>query len=143
MERHLSEKETAENIGIERDVYVRLESGGIDLNFDKFVRIAKFFRCSLEDLLDESKEIRNHPPYDEVDEEVTEIRNDTGIITKFNIGDVVWLMENNKPISAKVNSIVINIVSRGSVHSVIYLVRDKRMTESYMYASKEELLKSF
>lgn len=67
--------------------------------------------------------------------------------TKFNIGDTVHFMHSNKPTISKVHKITVDISSSGS--SSIFYLNDpddykklKGLHESFLFSSKEELIKS-
>ena len=66
------------------------------------------------------------------------------IETKFNIGDSIWYMDNNKACNRSVSSIIIRITEYGV--SVGYYVSKPRksitLDEKLVFSSKEELIKS-
>ena len=71
------------------------------------------------------------------------------IETKYNIGDEVWLMYENKAVSAQVISmkIVVEELMFGTIIvSIYYRIKnrhlDREISELHIYASKVELLKS-
>lgn len=66
------------------------------------------------------------------------------IETRFNVGDAVWFMQNNKPDTSKVIAIKVEANrSITAVHCVIdYYGVEESMYEKYLFATKEELIAS-
>ena len=68
------------------------------------------------------------------------------IETKFNIGDEVWFMKENKPTKKVVDFIEIIAASTTSKSFIQYGLKMEgvveRVTEKYLFPTKEELLKS-
>lgn len=68
------------------------------------------------------------------------------IKTKYNIGDEVWVMYDNKPSKRAVDFIEIIVASTTSKGFIQYGLKMEgvveRMTEKYLFSTKEELLKS-
>ena len=68
------------------------------------------------------------------------------IETKYNIGDEVWVMYDNKPSKRAVDFIEIIVASTISKGFIQYGLEMEgvveRMTEKYLFSTKEELLKS-
>ena len=68
------------------------------------------------------------------------------IETKFNIGDEVWFMKENKPTKKVVDFIEIIAASTTSKSFIQYGLKMEvvveRVTEKYLFSTKEELLKS-
>ena len=71
------------------------------------------------------------------------------IETKFNIGDVVWLMKENKPTTRVVSFIEIIAASTTSECFIQYGLKVEgvkgiveRVVENHLFSTKEELLKS-
>lgn len=68
------------------------------------------------------------------------------IETKFNIGDEVWFMKENKPTKKVVDFIEIITASTTSKSFIQYGLKMEgvveRVTEKYLFSTKEELLKS-
>ena len=68
------------------------------------------------------------------------------IETKFNIGDEVWFMKENKPTKKVVDFIEIITASTTSKSFIQYGLKMEgvveRVTEKYLFPTKEELLKS-
>lgn len=65
------------------------------------------------------------------------------IETKFNIGQEVWLIKNNKPQTIKVSCIEIIAASVVSKPCIRYGCGNfERYAESHLFPTKEELLKS-
>lgn len=68
------------------------------------------------------------------------------IETKFNIGDEVWFMKENKPTKKVVNFIEIVTASTTSKSFIQYGLKMEdtveRVTEKHLFSTKEELLKS-
>ena len=68
------------------------------------------------------------------------------IETKFNIGDEVWFMKENKPTKKVVSFIEIIAASTTSKSFIQYGLKTEgvveRMTEKHLFQTKEELLKS-
>lgn len=62
------------------------------------------------------------------------------IKTKFNIGDVAYFMYNDKIIHRKITSIYIVINDNES--SISYVLQGHLKTESNLFSSKDELIKS-
>lgn len=68
------------------------------------------------------------------------------IETKFNIGDKVWLMWNNKAVQSKVKEIFIGVeqkrISEG--YALEYRISEyhRALTSEELFPTKEELLKS-
>lgn len=66
--------------------------------------------------------------------------------TKFNIGDVVWLMKENKPTTRVVSFIEIIAASTTSECFIQYGLKVEgiveRVVENHLFSTKEELLKS-
>lgn len=69
--------------------------------------------------------------------------------TKFNIGDEVWTMENNKAVSGSIKELIINICINGKI-TIKYIIKvlwksqiwDTTRCEEELFPTKEELLKS-
>lgn len=68
------------------------------------------------------------------------------IETKFNIGDEVWIMKDNKPFSFKINQISVNITTNQNYHNPldIQIKYSKEHVIDWIYegkcfATKEEL----
>lgn len=68
------------------------------------------------------------------------------IETKYSIGDVVWLMKENKPTKRVVDFIEIITASTTSKSFIRYGLKMgnevERVVESHLFPTKEELLKS-
>lgn len=68
------------------------------------------------------------------------------IETKFNIGDEVWFMKENKPTKKVVDFIEIITASTTSKSFIQYGLKMEgvveRVAEKYLFSTKEELLKS-
>lgn len=68
------------------------------------------------------------------------------IETKFNIGDVVWLMKENKPTTRVVSFIEIIAASTTSECFIQYGLKVEgiveRVVENHLFSTKEELTKS-
>ena len=71
------------------------------------------------------------------------------IETKYNIGDEVWLMYENRDVTAQVISIkmIVEELMFGTIIvNIYYRIKnqhfDREISEPHIYASKEELLKS-
>ena len=71
------------------------------------------------------------------------------IETKYNIGDEVWLMYENRAVTAKVISMKVTVeeLMFGTIiENIYYRIKnqrfDREISEPHIYASKEELLKS-
>lgn len=69
------------------------------------------------------------------------------IETKYNIGDVVWLMKENKPTTQVVSFIEIIVASTTSECFIQYGFKTggviaERVVENHLFSTKEELLKS-
>lgn len=69
--------------------------------------------------------------------------------TKFNLGDEVWTMENNKAVSGSIKELTINICINGKI-TIKYTIKvlwksqiwDTTRYEEELFPTKEELLKS-
>ena len=62
------------------------------------------------------------------------------ISTKYNIGDTVWFMHDNKCVSKKVENINIDVY-----HKYVQYMFDENsiwLSEKHLFSTKEELLKS-
>lgn len=73
------------------------------------------------------------------------------IETKYNIGDVVWFIDNNMATQSKIRSIVIEVGGVGSIikRHILYRMyvddiirRNPLVRESDLFPTKEELIKS-
>lgn len=71
------------------------------------------------------------------------------IETKYNIGDEVWLMYDNRAVTAQVISmktIVEELMFGTIIVNIYYRIKnihfDREISEPHIYAAKEELLKS-
>lgn len=63
--------------------------------------------------------------------------------TKFEIGDIVWFIDNNRAIYLEVTGITISLDFNADVEIVYSLhFEDKKLEESKLFKTKEELLKS-
>ena len=64
------------------------------------------------------------------------------ITTKYDVGDVVWIMDSDKPRHAEIEAV--NFVANSQMQSVTYNIRgvSKRRSEEDVFASKEKLLKA-
>jgi hypothetical protein len=63
--------------------------------------------------------------------------------TKFEIGDIVWFIDNNRAIYLEVTGITISLDFNADVEIVYSLhFDDKKLEESKLFKTKEELLKS-
>lgn len=60
------------------------------------------------------------------------------ISTKYNIGDTVWFMHDNKCVSKKVENINIDVYHK----YVQYMFDEIWLSEKHLFSTKEELLKS-
>lgn len=69
------------------------------------------------------------------------------IETKYNIGDEVWFMKENKPTTRVVNFIEIIVLPTKSKSFIRYGLKRgsdaERVVESLLFPTKEELIKSF
>lgn len=67
------------------------------------------------------------------------------ITTKYNIGDTVWFMEDNKAHAAEVKSIELFIV-QSKLHEIYSIShpsgKDSKLHVDYLFPSKQELLAS-
>ena len=65
------------------------------------------------------------------------------IETKYNIGDTVWLLTNNKAVSGEVKKIDL-VITSDSCHEVCAVALDKvhQFHVSYLFPSKQALLES-
>jgi hypothetical protein len=67
------------------------------------------------------------------------------IETKYNIGDEVWLLYNNKAVSSRIFRIEVKVDLRLSARIIYYLSGsniDEFCSEDKLFRTKEELLKS-
>lgn len=71
------------------------------------------------------------------------------IETKYNIGDEVWMMYENRAVTAHIISMKVTVeeLMFGTIiENICYRIKnqhfDREISESHIYASKEELLKS-
>ena len=62
-------------------------------------------------------------------------------MARFNIGDKVWMISNNRALQIDVTGVGISVDKNGS-HTLYTLHFDKDVEESKLYGTKEELLKS-
>lgn len=62
------------------------------------------------------------------------------ISTKYNIGDTVWFMHDNKCVSKKVENIKIDVDNMYIQY--MFDGNDIWLSEKHLYSTKEELLKS-
>ena len=66
--------------------------------------------------------------------------------TKYNLGDEVWLMKENKPTTRVVDFIEIIVASTTSKSFILYGLKMgsevERVVESHLFPTKEELLKN-
>jgi len=63
------------------------------------------------------------------------------VTTKFNIGDVVWYVSDNKVNKLDVTGVVIDVDDTGTKIEY-YLHYDIKLTEEELFKTKEELLES-
>lgn len=69
------------------------------------------------------------------------------IKTKFNLGQKVYLLWNNKVVCPQIDSIIVRVIALGGGEKDISIVYeldelDKRFDEEVLFATKEELLQS-
>ena len=69
------------------------------------------------------------------------------IKTKFNLGQKVYLLWNNKVVCPQIDGIIVRVIALGGGEKDIYIVYeldelDKRFDEEVLFATKEELLQS-
>jgi|JI10StandDraft_1071094.scaffolds.fasta_scaffold742979_3 hypothetical protein len=66
--------------------------------------------------------------------------------TKFNVNDIVWFMEKNKPVEEKIWNIEISIGNNPRIKYIFFNNRNNEshrvMMEKEVFSTKEELLKS-
>ena len=65
---------------------------------------------------------------------------------KFDIGEQVWIMENNRPARFEVKNVKVEIESLVKDHKVTYLLMnqgvEREVDEKMVFKTKEELVKS-
>ena len=63
------------------------------------------------------------------------------IKTKFNPGDIIWCIYENKAIRSKITGVGISVYE--TVSTIEYTIdKDERINEDKVFSTKEELLKS-
>lgn len=63
---------------------------------------------------------------------------------KFDIGNMVWVMENNRPVRMEVRCVEITIESMMGIYSVEYSFEynGRKYSEDKVFGTKEELIES-